>query len=283
VRAGHTRGALQPAWPRGTRSRGLAFLPSSSPGFLEQCRGPGHRPRVHSSPPTHPARRTPRSSFGRSRGQAALPLWPGFEATPRRGRKRRRNSSRASHRRRARPRGAAAGRTRDPGPGCAHNFPRNSAPGAAPAPPPWATREPGPRPRSYHLRHFEQGPLGAGIHGVQQPLRGSGPGPGRAAAAAARGADESRSVRHRAALRAAASAREQGPKQQGRWVGGRAGRGCARGGGAGRTGPRRGRPPDVAGAGGDSRAAPARGAAAPVLPTRSSCTGSRRKWTPGPL
>lgn len=71
--------------------------------------------------------------------------------------------------------------------------------------PPGLSRSPRPRAPglSYHLRHFQQGPISAGVDGVQRPLRGpraglpgAGPGP---ATAAARGADEPGSLRPRAA------------------------------------------------------------------------------------
>ena len=80
--------------------------------------------------------------------------------------------------------------------------------------------------------------MGAGVDGVQQPLRRAraqlpraGP-DSRGAAAAARGADEPGSVRHRAALagRQPPAAEAEGQKQRG-WVGPR-GRGAGAGRGA---------------------------------------------------
>lgn len=90
---------------------------------------------------------------------------------------------------------------------------------------------PVPRPlhSSYHLRHFEQGALGARVHRVQQSLRGlAWP---RSAAAAARGPDEPRSMRHRAAQPRPAASEAPGP------LAGKAGTGRGGASEAGRTDP----------------------------------------------
>jgi len=145
--------------------------------------------------------------------------------------------------------------------------PGRDAPAAGASPPrtlPSAVtpRDPGPRPGlSYHLRHLQHRRLGAGVDGVQQPHRGARAQRPRAdpvsrgAAAAARGADETCSVRHRAALargppppaegkgqyqRGGACVGRAGPCGEGRGLGGR---------GARAQGPRGGRPPSLGGTG----------------------------------
>lgn len=126
--------------------------------------------------------------------------------------------------------------------------PRRDAPAPGASPPGTPSCAPG---LSYHLRHFQQGRVGAGVHGVQQPLRGArarlpraGPG-SEHAAAAARGADKPGSRRHRAA-----AARRRPPRgaaadglDKGRWCragGGGAGQDGAGPGSGGRQGRREG-------------------------------------------